>query len=187
MVNHQIAANSVYLNLNRIMWQPWPGDPNWLGSRSYRGRIWIFCDDPLESVQIKLQMIWASWSFASRRRGEGEVICKLTYHQQKLASHLFPVTNQGCRICGSVVALLPGIFFGQALLHDLRDFYTILRDFCAILHDFYTILRNFYAILHDFCDFYAIFCQAPKTIMQAWQQLGRKWEWVRFFHQWVKS
>ena len=50
--------------------------------------------------------------------------------------------------------------FPQALLHDLRDFYTILR--------------NFYAILHDFCDFYAIFCQAPKTIMQAWQQLGRK-------------
>ena len=66
----------------------------------------------------------------------------------------------------------------QALLHDLRDFYTILRDFYAILHDlrdFYTILRDLYAILRKFCNFYAIFCQAqnvwsqaPKTIMQAW-------------------
>ena len=63
--------------------------------------------------------------------------------------------------------LHPRHFFPQALLHDLRDFYTILRDFYAILRDFYTILR-------DFCDFYAIFCQAknlasqaPKTIMQA--------------------
>ena len=40
------------------------------------------------------------------------------------------------------------LFFYQGLLHDLRDFYTILRDFCAILHDFYTILCNF-------CDVFA--------------------------------
>ena len=82
-------------------------------------------------------------------------------------------SSQACIIYGNAGSWIPGTFFPQALLHDLRDFYTILR--------------NFYAILHDFCDFYAIFCQAPKTIMQAWQQLGRKWEWVRFFHQWVKS
>ena len=35
--------------------------------------------------------------------------------------------------------LHPRHFFSQALLHDLRDFYTILRDFYAILRDFYTI------------------------------------------------
>ena len=46
--------------------------------------------------------------------------------------------KQGCRICVSTAARY---FFHQALLHDLRDFYTILRDFCAILHDFYTILH----------------------------------------------
>ena len=76
--------------------------------------------------------------------------------------------HQGCRICGSMVALLPGTFFNRhfyTIYAIFTWFYAILRDFCAILHDFYTILRNF-------CDFYAILCQAqifccqaPKTIL----------------------
>ena len=44
--------------------------------------------------------------------------------------------------------------FPQALLHDLRNFYTISRDF----------LRDFYAI---FCQAQNVLSQAPKTIMQA--------------------
>ena len=63
--NHQIAAKSVYLNLNRIMWQrPWSRDLNWLSvdlnilRRSIRA-----------GAEIKLQMIWASWSFGSWGRG----------------------------------------------------------------------------------------------------------------------
>ena len=71
---------------------------------------------------------------------------------------------------------IPGTFFPQALLHDLRDFYTIyaiftrfyaiLRDFYTILRDFYAILRDFHTILREFCYFYAIFCQAKKLASQ---------------------
>ena len=43
----------------------------------------------------------------------------------------------------------------QALLHDLRDFYTILRVF-------YTILRDFYAII---CQAKNLASQAPKTFI----------------------
>ena len=46
-------------------------------------------------------------------------------------------TRQGCRICGSVVALLPGIFFN-------RHFYTI-----------YAIFTRFYAIFAIFTRFLA--------------------------------
>ena len=68
-------------------------------------------------------------------------------------------SDQGCRISGSMVALLPGTF----------------TQFTRFLHDFTRFLRNFtcfYTILRIFCDFYAIFCQAqifccqaPKTIL----------------------
>ena len=57
---------------------------------------------------------------------------------------LVEVVNQGCRICVSVSALLPGTFLYQALLHDLRDFYTI-----------YAIFTRFYAIFAIFTLFFA--------------------------------
>ena len=56
---------------------------------------------------------------------------------------LVEVVNQGCRICVSVSALLPGTFF-------TRHFYTIY----AILTRFYVIFAQFYMI---FTQFYAIF------------------------------
>ena len=90
LVNHQIAAKSVYLNLNRIMWQPWPRDPNWLRSRCLDLNI-LWRSIGAGAVEIKLQMIWASCSFGNRRRGGGAAICKLTYRRQKLAILLFLV------------------------------------------------------------------------------------------------
>ena len=65
-------------------------------------------------------------------------------------------------MCQRVSTAARHFFFDQGLLHDLRDFYTILRDFCAILHDFYTILHDFYAI---FCQAQIFCCQAPETIL----------------------
>ena len=83
---------------------------------------------------------------------------------------------QACIICGMLGCCIPGTFFPQALLHDLRDFYTIYVIFTRFYTIFTQFFRDFYTILRDFCDFYAIFCQAknlasqaPKTIMQACQ------------------
>ena len=57
-------------------------------------------------------------------------------------------SSRGAEYVSACQHCCQALFFDQALLHDLRDFYTILRDFCAILHDFYTILCNF-------CDVFA--------------------------------
>ena len=59
------------------------------------------------------------------------------------------------------------LFFEQAFLHKVRDFYTILRDFCAILHDF----CDFYA---NFCQAQIFCCQAPKTILHPLFEI-RQW------------
>ena len=60
----------------------------------------------------------------------------------------FNQVARGAKYVSACQHCCQALFFDQGLLHDLRDFYTILRDFCAILHDFYTILCNF-------CDVFA--------------------------------
>ena len=52
-------------------------------------------------------------------------------------------TGQAWIICGILGSWIPGTFFSQALLQDLRDFYTILRDFTWFLLNFTWFLHNF--------------------------------------------
>ena len=77
----------------------------------------------------------------------------------------YEVSGRGAEYVSACQHCCQALFFDQGLLHDLRDFYTILRDFCAILHDFYTT----YAI---FCQAQIFCCQAPKTILHPCRNLS---------------
>ena len=81
--NHQIAAKSVYLNLNRIMWQrPWSREPNWLSVD-----LNILRRGPSEPA-LRLNCKWFELP-GPLAAGGGEVICKLMCRPQKLAFLFF--------------------------------------------------------------------------------------------------
>ena len=108
---------------------------------------------PLDNVQSMLPKSYLSMSFFSS--------------PSSTSSSSSSKSSLGVQNMRQRVSTAARHFFYQALLHDLRDFYTILRDFC----DFYAVfaicmrfLRDFYAI---FCQAQNVWSQAPKTIIQA--------------------
>ena len=87
----------------------------------------------------------------------------------------YEVSGRGAEYVSACQHCCQALYFDQALLHDLRDFYTILRDFTwfyVIFAQFYMIFTRFYAIFKffesDFCQAQIFCCQAPKTILHPW-------------------
>ena len=89
------------------------------------------CGPVLTRTQVHLP---ASSSFAPERVQRSE------------ASAWSAAATRGAEYVSACQHCCQALFFDQALLHDLRDFYTILRDFTWFL-------RNFTWFLHDFTQF----------------------------------
>ena len=119
--------------------RPWDPSNMWKVKIIIRSLLQHLCllrpdQGPLDNVQSMLPKSYLSMSFFSS--------------PSSTSSSSSSKSSLGVQNMRQRVSTAARHFFYQALLHDLRDFYTILRDFCAILHDFYTILCNF-------CDVFA--------------------------------